>query len=198
MISAMLSFGCNRISATIASMDELREPTAYSQQFITDSSMIAAPAAAVKPLIPNVVTTLEELESYLDKNENVVVKFYQDPTYDKASREMIPIDEQVFAKVIDKVKFINIDGKQHKNIALAYNITKTPSYLFFKFGGELAVQENGVKTALRITKTTDAKTLNAYIQTLISTPSAAENAHEANDDQELTDEQVLTNAPNIG
>src|SRR5437868_7751391 len=80
------------------------------------------------------IKSSEQLEEMLDKNDNVVVKFYAE--WCGPCKQFNPIFEKV-AKEMSNVVFASVDGDDNRDIIKDYKVTGFPTVLYFKAGDQV-------------------------------------------------------------
>lgn len=90
------------------------------------------------------VSTQDDLNTVLKKNNAVVVKFMAH--WCRACKAMKELDQKMYDAFKEKVAFVVVDSDKAKDLSKAYNISGIPTYCFFK-QGQLATSQIGKMNA---------------------------------------------------
>lgn len=88
----------------------------------------------------NVVTTKAFEQEVVKSNLPVVVDVYA--TWCGPCKMITPIFEELSKELSSTYKFVKLNIDEERDIAIQYNVSSIPTFLFFK-GGQLVAKETG-------------------------------------------------------
>ncbi|MFX1293518.1 MAG: thioredoxin family protein [Promethearchaeota archaeon] len=112
------------------------------------------------------MVTQDNFIDYLQSNENVIAYFWA--TWCGACKAQNSILEQIIKSFPNKIKVAQIDIDRNQNLALAYQILGTPTFIFFKNGKKIRFKSKAGDRIDRFVGVQDFRRLQGPVRYIIN------------------------------